>query len=179
MENYELVNKYLGTSFLSDRGILWDLVTTDPRIPEHELLNFKNNVVNWNNISYRRLLSWDFIKNNLELLDIYSLSEYQPFIEDPEILGKHKQTLEENCLYQEYIKRGNRDWFIGYININVNDETGDNYIVIKPHLDLDFIFRQVCVIPPKFVKVKVYWKDLKTTMTVKKYEIIRNEVKIL
>lgn len=90
MENYELVNKYLGTSFLSDRGILWDLVTTDPRIPEHELLNFKNNVVNWHNISYRRLLSWDFIKNNLELLDIYSLSEKQPFIEDPEILGKHK-----------------------------------------------------------------------------------------
>lgn len=188
----DFIRKYRGRvdwTCISERQILsedfirefkdkldWELISAVQDLSFDFLEEFSDRVY-WNWLCQYRIITpefcdrfWNNIYDNLDYI-----IECQPFVEEyrSKFHKLEKDDIEFGGLYHLYRETKERGWFVGYVRINSRIEKK----LVDFRFDINnFYFDSYPYI--NIFKVKVYWKDIKFTDLIDKYEILR-EVKCL
>lgn len=184
-----------------NRGYVdWTCISEDQRLSEDFIREFKDKV-EWDLISAVQELSFDFLEEFSDRIywdwlcqyriitpefcdrfwnNVYdnldSIIEYQPFIGEykSKFRKLEKNDIKYGKLYNLYQQTKERGWFVGYVRL-IDSCTEKKFVDFRFNVN-DFFIEYYPY--AHIFKVRIYWKDMKFTDLIDKYEILR-EVKCL
>lgn len=174
LENFDIPENIIEEGLGNSTDLyLWLLISSRQFISEDFIRKYRYKV-DWTGISASQVLSNEFIEEFQDQVSWFDIINFQPFIDSKvvDLFMKHNKGnralfptyLSNNKLYKLYQKTKDQGWFFGYL-------VKEGFIPDEFVTDNNFYTENI--IPAFYTKVRVWWKDLRMTSRIKKYEYIR------